>query len=203
METTNEVRTESLTKVRSTHLDAGTTVPEPGSTTVPAPAAPAAKVIHPDEPLATQQKPAAAHPPSRSWRKWLLLAAIMAGVAAGAHILVPVVQTALNTVSTDDAYVNGHVTFIAPRVAGHVAKVLVDNNQRVKQGDILVQLDKEPYRIQVEIMKSALATAKTDLALAMAQARGLVAQTRSSRFKLDHAMEDVRNQIELLKSNVA
>ena len=37
----------------------------------------------------------------------------------------------------------------------------------------------------------------------MAQARGLAAQARSSRFKLDHAMEDVRNQIELLKSNVA
>ncbi len=37
----------------------------------------------------------------------------------------------------------------------------------------------------------------------MAQAHGLAAQARSSRFKLDHAMEDVRNQIELLKSNVA
>jgi membrane fusion protein (multidrug efflux system) len=37
----------------------------------------------------------------------------------------------------------------------------------------------------------------------MAQARGMAAQARGSRFKLDHAMEDVRNQIELLKSNVA
>ena len=30
----------------------------------------------------------------------------------------PAVKTALNTISTDDAYVNGHVTFVAPRVAG-------------------------------------------------------------------------------------
>jgi membrane fusion protein (multidrug efflux system) len=113
------------------------------------------------------------------------------------------VVTAMNTVSTDDAYVNGHVTFIAPRVAGHVTTVLVDNNQRVKKGDLLVQLDKEPYQVQVNIKKSALAVAKRDLGMAMAQARGLVAQTGSNRFKLEHAMEDVRYQIELLKSNVA
>ena len=37
----------------------------------------------------------------------------------------------------------------------------------------------------------------------MAQAQGLAGQARRSRFKLDHVMEDVRNQIELLKSNVA
>jgi len=45
--------------------------------------------------------------------------------------------------------------------------------------------------------------AKRDLGTALAQARGLAAQARRSRFKLDHTMEDVRNQIELLKSNVA
>lgn len=58
-------------------------------------------------------------------------------MAAG-YMLVPMVLTALNTVSSDDAYVNGHVTFVAPRVAGPVTAVLVDNNQRVKAGDLLV-----------------------------------------------------------------
>ena len=55
-------------------------------------------------------------------------------------------SAALNTVSTDDAYVNGHVTFVAARVAGQVTKVLVDDNNRVNQGDLLVQLDKEPSK---------------------------------------------------------
>jgi membrane fusion protein (multidrug efflux system) len=113
------------------------------------------------------------------------------------------VLTALHTVSTDDAYVNGHVTFVAPRVAGHVTTVLVDNNQRVKKGALLAQLDKEPYQVQVNIKRSALVAAQRELATATAQARGLAAQARRSRFKLDHAMEEVRNQIELLKSNVA
>ena len=52
----------------------------------------------------------------------------MVGLAVGGYFLVPWVVTALNTVSTDDAYVNGHVTFVAPRVAGQVTKVLVDDN---------------------------------------------------------------------------
>ncbi|HEY1598825.1 MAG TPA: HlyD family secretion protein [Pirellulales bacterium] len=131
------------------------------------------------------------------------MAAIVTAVAVGGYVLVPLVLTALNTVSTDDAYVNGHVTFVAPRVAGQVTTVLVDDNQRVRAGDLLVQLDKEPYQVQVNVQSSALLAAKRELATAMAQARGLAAQARRVRFKLDHVMEDVRNQIELLKSNVA
>ena len=109
----------------------------------------------------------------------------------------------LNTVSTDDAYVNGHVTFVAPRVAGQVSRVLVDDNYRVKKGDVLVQLDKEPYQVQVAIKKAAVAAAEADLAAAQAQVRGLVAQARANRFKLEHAIEDVDNQIANLRANVA
>src|SRR5947207_3397889 len=46
----------------------------------------------------------------------------------------PYLRTALNTISTDDAYVNGHVTLVAPRVSGQIARVLVDDNQRVRKG---------------------------------------------------------------------
>ena len=71
-----------------------------------------------------------------------------------------------NTVSTDDAYVNGHVTFVAPRVSGQVMKVLVDDNQRVKKGDLLVQLDKEPYQVQVALKRAAVRVAEANLAAA-------------------------------------
>src|SRR5216683_1715763 len=70
------------------------------------------------------------------------------------------VVTAIRTVSTDDAYVNGHVTFVAPRVPGQVVHVLVDDNNRVRKGNLLVQLDKEPYRVQVDIAQAALTVAQ-------------------------------------------
>src|SRR5262249_30903240 len=62
--------------------------------------------------------PPTARPASHSLRKWLLLVVVVVGLAAGGYFLVPWVRTALNTISTDDAYVNGHVTFVAPRVGG-------------------------------------------------------------------------------------
>ena len=109
----------------------------------------------------------------------------------------------LNTISTDDAYVNGHVTFVAPRVAGQVSRVLVDDNYRVKRGDLLVQLDKEPYPVQVAIKRAAVGAAEADLVAAEAQVRGLEAIGGSQRWQLQSAMEQVNNQIANLRANVA
>ena len=95
-------------------------------------------------------KPATARPPSHRWRKRLLWVGLAVGLGVGGFYLKPAVETALNTVSTDDAYVNGHVTFVAPRVSGQVSRVLVDDNYRVKKGALLVQLDKEPFEDQVD-----------------------------------------------------
>ena len=82
---------------------------------------------------------------SHRLRRWLLIHVIIAGLVVAGYFLYPAVETVLNTVSTDDAYVNGHVTFVAPRVSGQVSRVLVDDNYRVKKGALLVQLDKEPF----------------------------------------------------------
>jgi membrane fusion protein, multidrug efflux system len=140
--------------------------------------------------------------PSRS-RRILFLAAGAASLAAVAYFLIPWLTVMLNTVSTEDAYVNGHATFVAARVPGQVSRVLVDDNVRVKKGDILVQLDKEPYQVQLDIKKAAVTAAETDLTAANAQVRGQVAQARSNRFKLEHAIENVNNEIANLRAAAA
>jgi membrane fusion protein (multidrug efflux system) len=116
---------------------------------------------------------------------------------------IPRLLHALNTVSTDDAYVNGYVTFVAPRVSGQVARVLVDDNYRVRKGDVLVELDPEPFQVQVAIKQAAVDTAQANLVLAQATVRGLVGQARSQRFKLTRAIEDVDNQIALIRARIA
>ncbi|HEV3263472.1 MAG TPA: HlyD family secretion protein [Gemmataceae bacterium] len=177
------------------------------------PAAPAAPAAHPDQRAdgstaaprsARPPRRAAARPHSLAWIKWLVLGVVgVVALVVGARFLIPWAWTALNTVSTDDAYVNSHVTFVAPRVAGQVAEVLVDDNYRVKKGDVLVRLDKEPLQDQVNIKKAAVDVAEANLAAAQAQARGLVAQTRANRFKMEHSIEDVKNQIANLAAAVA
>src|SRR5262245_19300495 len=93
----------------------------------------------------------------------LLGVVVLAAVIA---LAVPSIRLALNTVSTDDAFVNGHVTFVAARVSGQVSQVLVDDNYRVHRGDLLVQLDKEPYQNAVDVSRAAVDTAKADVAVA-------------------------------------
>src|SRR2546430_119113 len=156
----------------------------------------------PDSPVLSAP-PVQTERPAHPWRLWIILGLGLIVLAVIALFGGPMLVTALNTVSTDDAYVNGHVTFVAPRVAGQVMKVFVEDNYRVKKGDVLVQLDKEPYQVQLDIKRSAVTAAESDLEAAKAQVQALVAQTRANKFKLDHAIEDVNNQIANLRANVA
>jgi len=136
-------------------------------------------------------------------RRLLMGAAAILGLAVLAVFGIPWIKLMLTTVSTDDAYVNGHVTFVAARVPGQVSKVLVDDNNRVNKGDLLVELDREPYQVEVALKKAAVDTAKADLEAAKANVRGVEARARSQRWRLQHTMEDVENQIALLHSKVA
>ena len=137
-------------------------------------------------------------------RRKVLLGALGVLILAGALWFgIPWVQTTLNTVSTDDAYVNGHVTFVAARVRGQVARVLVDDNYRVRKGELLVELDKEPFQIAVAVKKAAVDTAMADLQVAKSKVRGIEAEAMSRRRALEHAMEDVDNQVALLRARVA
>src|SRR5271157_6170014 len=151
----------------------------------------------PEHPAASDAPAVAVQPPKKK-RRWLLPVLILLVVIALIFGL-PKVIRAFNTVSTDDAYVNSYVTFVAPRVAGQVARVLVDDNNRVKKGDVLVELDPEPNRVQVAIKQAAVDSAQADLIAAEASVRALVAQTRSQRFKLLHSIEDVDNQVSLIR----
>jgi membrane fusion protein (multidrug efflux system) len=124
-------------------------------------------------------------------------------LAAALIFGVPRIRLALNTVSTDDAYVNGHVTFVAPRVSGQIARVLVDDNNRVHKGDLLAQLDKEPFEDALAVKKATVDTAQANLQMAKASVRGVEAQARSLSWQLRNAIENVDNQVALLHARVA
>ncbi len=164
----------------------------------PPPAAPEGGLPHPPPP-----PPAEAGPPAHPWRRWVLLVLLAAGLAAGGYFLVPRVVLALNTVSTDDAYVNSHVTLVAARVPGQVTEVLVDDNYRVQKGDVLVRLDPVPFYKEVAIKQAAVQEALTNRETARARVYSQVAQARANRYKLEHAIEDVQKQIANLRAAVA
>jgi len=75
-------------------------------------------------------------------------------------------------VSTDDAYIEGDIAIISPKVAGYVAKVDVADNQLVKAGDPLVTLDDGDYRIAADQARAQIAVQHLTLERIDAQIKG-------------------------------
>src|SRR5437667_6222060 len=67
-----------------------------------------------------------------------------------------------NRETTDDAQVDGHITPMASKVYGRVAQVLVEDNQPVKPGQVLVKIDPRDYQAAVDQAKAALALAESE-----------------------------------------
>src|SRR6267378_4440757 len=67
-----------------------------------------------------------------------------------------------NRETTDDAQVDGHITPMASKVYGRVAQVLVDDNQAVKAGQVLVKIDPRDYQAALDQAKASLALAESE-----------------------------------------
>ena len=95
--------------------------------------------------------------PTRRPMVWVLLAAAaVVGIGGGISYYL----YARLYESTDDAFVEAHVVAVSPRVAGHVDKVLVDDNQWVEQGQLLAELDPRDFQSRLAAAEAALAAAK-------------------------------------------
>jgi membrane fusion protein, multidrug efflux system len=64
-------------------------------------------------------------------------------------------------VGTDDAYVGAQKVLITPDVAGKIIKIVVKEGQHVNEGDVLFEIDPEPYQLARDQAKSALEQART------------------------------------------
>src|SRR5262245_55635732 len=86
--------------------------------------------------------------------------------------------------STNDAYVKADYTIVAPKVSGYIAAVMVEDNQAVKAGQVLAQLDDRDF-------ETALAQGQADVANAEAGIRNLDAQLALQQSVIDQANADI------------
>jgi membrane fusion protein (multidrug efflux system) len=126
--------------------------------------------------------------PTRSTRRRAIIASLvlvflLTGFFFGARALVH----AFTYESTDDAFVEGHIVAVSPKITGHVVKLHVADNQAVKKGDLLLEIDARDYEQQVKQAQAALdaaaakhKTALESVALTRATGRAAVMQASSS-----------------------
>src|ERR1041384_5421911 len=65
--------------------------------------------------------------------------------------------------STDDAFIDAHITPVSPKVAGYIAKIYVKANQQVKKGDLLLEIDPRDYQARLDQANAALAAGEARL----------------------------------------
>jgi membrane fusion protein, multidrug efflux system len=121
----------------------------------------------------------------------VLLVLIAAGVAYWLY--------ARQFVSTDDAYIDGHVVQVAPQVAAPVKVLHVDDNVYVRKGDLVVELDPTDYQVALEQARGAESAAQGKLAQAEAQVGAAEAGVKQSdaeiaaaQAQLDNAQADLK-----------
>ncbi|HJY29210.1 MAG TPA: HlyD family secretion protein [Pyrinomonadaceae bacterium] len=89
--------------------------------------------------------------------------------------------------STDDAFIDGHIIQVSPKASGYVKKIYVNDNQQVKAGDLIAELDARDYEVKLQQAQAALDAglakeneAKTNVSLTRATSSATIQQARAA-----------------------
>jgi membrane fusion protein (multidrug efflux system) len=139
--------------------------------------------------------------------KWILIAVVILLVAG--YFGFRYWQYASTHESADDAYTTSHIHQVSARINGTVQRVLVDDNVRVKAGQVLVELDPRDYEVSLRQTEANLSSAEAAVTQGEAQlqvAKASVGQAQgneaSAQASADNSNADQKRNSELLKNHV-
>jgi membrane fusion protein (multidrug efflux system) len=142
--------------------------------------------------------------PPKKTRKRFVLPAVIAAVLLLAIGGTVYYLHARHFESTDDAFIEGHVVAISPRVAGQVAQVLVDDNDVVAKGQVLAKVDARDFEAKLAEAKASqqsavgkLAEARTHVTSLEAQIAKAQADVKAQQAAFDFAQQDASRYREL------
>jgi membrane fusion protein (multidrug efflux system) len=165
----------------------------------------------PDTQTTVDHKPAAVVPPANAAKgppkRVLIVVGLIAAaaLAAGGRMW----YRSHNFVETENAYVTGHVHPVSSRIPGVVTKVLFEDNQIVKAGDVLAELDPADQGVKVEQIQAQIASVQqqivqADAAIqqAKAQASAAQAQVVQAQANLVRAKQDAERYGQLYNTQM-
>jgi len=117
----------------------------------------------------------------RPWFIAVVAIVVIVGVVFGVRYYLH----AISHESTDDAFIDGHIVQISPKVTGNVVKLYITDNQKVKEGDLLIEIDPRDYEAR----------------LAQAQANLLAAQARHNSSQINVALTTTTSSAAVLQAS--
>jgi membrane fusion protein, multidrug efflux system len=148
------------------------------------------------EPPADTKRKSVKEVKRRNLRMMLLVVVPAIAAAAGLGIYL----TGGRYISTDNAYVGAQKVLITPDISGKVSRIVVREGQRVEPGDILFEIDSEPFRLALEQAQAKLAGVRVELTNLKANAQSLAKLLDLSEKSVDLKQRDVERKASLVTS---
>ena len=105
--------------------------------------------------------------------------------------------------STDDAFIDAHITQVSPKVSGYVVKVYVESNQQVNKGDLLAEIDPRDYQARLDQAKAALAAGEARLKEARSGVELTRANTRANVQQASGTVQQARAGVAASRAQAA
>jgi membrane fusion protein (multidrug efflux system) len=105
--------------------------------------------------------------------------------------------------STDDAFIDGEIVQISPKVSGHVAKIYVNDNQQVKEGDLIAEIDPRDFQARLAQARAALEAGEAQQRQAEAGVALTRANTRAGKQQAAAVVEQARSGVATARANAA
>ena len=140
----------------------------------------------------------ARHPSTNRRKKIIALIVFTAIAIVGIITAYFYIRYKTTHITTDDAFVDGHIHTIASKVPGTVKNIYVKSNQLVKKGDTLVELDPADYEAKLNEASSAAGAEKAKLA----EVETRIEVSKSKLAELSAALEAAKANLELREANL-
>jgi membrane fusion protein (multidrug efflux system) len=135
---------------------------------------------------------------TRQRRKIVAFIVFPAIIVIGAAAIYFYLQYKKTHISTDDAYVEGYIHTIAPKISGTVKSLHISDNQLVRKGDLLLEIEPQDYNVAVRQARAALETERAKLA----QIQNNVDTVRKQLGQVVASLEAGQSNLKLQEANL-
>jgi len=139
------------------------------------------------EPQQADEQPQEKRPGSRRSKGIIILSILIAvGVWLGLRMFI----TSKTHIETDNAFIEARIVPVSAKVSGTVTRVLVKDNQLVKQGDLLVEIDPRDYKVQMAKAAAGVGVAENETGGEYLKAEAASSALQTARARYDQAVQD-------------